>query len=112
MKTKRGKMRRTSLYLISGILVMVLSALVSLIAFAQAKYPSRPITFVCTYGAGGGSDSWLRTTATFLQKQLRVNIIVSNQPGAGGLVQLQHVIKNVETDGYTLYHIEDATFKK
>ena len=109
MKTKRGKMRRTSLYLISGILVMVLSALVSLIAFAQAKYPSRPITFVCTYGAGGGSDSWLRTTATFLQKQLRVNIIVSNQPGAGGLVQLQNVMKNVAPDGYTVSHIEGAT---
>ncbi|MHB9098766.1 MAG: tripartite tricarboxylate transporter substrate-binding protein, partial [Syntrophales bacterium] len=109
MKTKRGKMKRTSLYLIIGILVMALSALASLMAFAQAKYPSRPITFVCTYGAGGGSDSWLRTTATFMQKQLRVNIVVSNQPGAGGLVELQNVMKNVAPDGYTVSHIEGAT---
>ena len=109
MEKKRGKMRRTSFYLISGIFVIVLLALVNLMAFAQTKYPSRAITFVCTYAAGGGSDTWLRTTAKFLQKQLHVPTVVTNQPGASGLVQLQNVMSNVPPDGYTVSHIEAAT---
>ena len=112
MKKKRREMGRVLFCLISGILVMVLFGLVSRTALAQTtttKYPTRPITFVCTYAAGGGSDSWLRTTAIFIGKQLPVPIVVTNQPGASGLIQLQNVMKNVPPDGYTVSHIEGAT---
>jgi len=109
MKKKRREMRGVLFCLISGILVMVLLALASETALAQTKYPSRPITFVCGFAAGGGSDTWVRTTAKFLQKQLHVPIVTANQPGASGLVQLQNVMKNVPPDGYTVSHIESAT---
>jgi len=109
MKKKRREMRPVLFCLISGMLVMVLLALASDTALAQTKYPSRPITFVCTYAAGGGSDAWLRTTAKFLQKQLHVPTVVTNQPGASGLIQLQNVMKNVPPDGYTVSQMEGAT---
>jgi len=109
MKKNPREMGRVLFCLISGILVMVLLTLASRTALAQTKYPTRPITFVCSYPAGGGSDAWLRTTAKFLQKQLHVPTVVTNQPGASGLVQLQNVMKNVPPDGYTVSHIEAAT---
>jgi tripartite-type tricarboxylate transporter receptor subunit TctC len=76
---------------------------------AQTKYPSRPITFVCGFAAGGGADTWVRTTAKFLQKQLNVSTVATSQPGADGLVQMQNIMKNVPPDGYTLSHIEAST---
>jgi len=109
MKKKHREMGRVLFCLISGILVMGLLALASQTALAQTKYPTRPITFVCTQPAGGGSDAWLRTTAKFMEKLLHVPIVVTNQPGAVGLVQLQNVMKNVPPDGYTVSQIEAST---
>ena len=109
MRKKLRKMRPDLFCLISGIFVIALLVLASWPALAQTKYPSRPVTFICTYAAGGGSDSWLRTTAKFLEKQLGVPTVVTNQPGAAGLVQLQNIMKNNPPDGYAVSHMEGAT---
>jgi tripartite-type tricarboxylate transporter receptor subunit TctC len=109
MKKKQREMRRVLFCLVSGILIMTLLALASRTALTQTKYPTRPITLVCGFAAGGGADAWVRTTAKFLQKPLRVATVATSQPGADGLVQLQNIMKNVPPDGYTLSHIEVST---
>ena len=108
-RKKRREMGPVLFCLISGILVMVLLALASQTALAQTKYPTRSITFVCGFAAGGGADTWVRTTAKFMGKHLNVSTAATSQPGADGLVQMQNIMKNVPPDGYTLSHIEGST---
>jgi len=108
-RKKRREMGPVLFCLISGILVMVLLALASQTALAQTKYPTRSITFVCGFAAGGGADAWVRTTAKFMGKHLNVPTAATSQPGADGLVQMQNIMKNVPPDGYTLSHIEGST---
>lgn len=49
-----------------------------------ADWPSRPITIVIQYGAGGGTDTIIRTLAQALGKSFKVSIRAVNQPGAAG----------------------------
>ena len=68
---------------------------------AQDKYPSKPITFVCPYAAGGGSDQRSRQFAKFLSSALGQPIIVDNKPGAGGNIGTD-VIAKAKPDGYVI----------
>ena len=52
-------------------------------ALAQA-YPSKPITMIVPWPAGGSTDRHLRTLAEIAGKNLGQTIIVQNQPGGGG----------------------------
>lgn len=55
--------------------------------------PSGSIDFICPYAAGGGSDVCARTIASVLSEggYCPANIVVSNQPGGGGLVGTAYV---------------------
>ncbi|RPJ11009.1 MAG: tripartite tricarboxylate transporter substrate binding protein [Deltaproteobacteria bacterium] len=60
--------------------------LLSSIAEAQAKFPSRPIQFICPWGAGGGTDRVARMLAILLEKDLGQPVTVVNRTGGGGAV--------------------------
>ena len=66
---------------------------------AQDAWPSRPITFLVPYGAGGYTDLVARLTAHFVEGALGKPVIVENRPGAGGIVGTQAVV-NAVPDGY------------
>ena len=70
-------------------------------AAAQAAYPSKPITMVVSYPAGGDSDSLARLYAEKLTAKLGQNVIVENRPGASGTIGNAFVAK-APADGYTL----------
>ncbi len=81
----------------------VLSCAVSLLqvpAFAD-EYPSKPITMIVAYSAGGGSDLAARTVAKYTEKYLGQPIVVENRPGAGGQMGLTALSK-AKPDGYTI----------
>ncbi len=86
-------------------LVGVLCGLVlfggQLSAFAQEKYPSRPIDFICTWGVGGGSDQMVRTLAKLTEPFLGVPLPVSNKPGASGNSGTTDLLA-AKADGYTI----------
>src|SRR3954453_17839914 len=69
-------------------------------AKAQEAWPSRPITFVVPYGAGGYTDLVARLTARYVEKALGKPVIVDSRAGAGGIVGTQAVV-NAPADGYT-----------
>ncbi len=78
--------------------------LVSGITQAQvttARYPSKPITIVVPYPAGGVADVAARLVASKLQESWRHDVIVENKVGAGGLVSAVHVAR-APADGHTL----------
>ena len=70
-------------------------------AFAQAAYPSKPITFVCPYAAAGNADQRSRQFGRFLSTALGQPVIVDNKPGAGGNIGTE-VIAKAKPDGYTI----------
>ncbi|MDP3672131.1 MAG: tripartite tricarboxylate transporter substrate binding protein [Telluria sp.] len=69
-------------------------------AFAQEKYPSRPIEMVVTFGPGGGADAMGRKMSQILEKKLGVPMPVSNVAGASGNAGLTKLMTN-PADGYT-----------
>jgi tripartite-type tricarboxylate transporter receptor subunit TctC len=80
----------------------VFSALVlSNIAAAQ-PYPSKPITVLVGFSAGGATDGVARLISTRLSEKLKVPVLVENRPGAGQLLAIQ-ALKSAAPDGYTLY---------
>ena len=50
---------------------------------AQTDYPTRTVTFICPFPAGGGTDILTRLLAAELQDKLGKPVIVDNRPGAG-----------------------------
>jgi tripartite-type tricarboxylate transporter receptor subunit TctC len=88
-----------------------LCAFARLVAFAVAAlacgtvlaqaYPSRPITFVVPWGAGGGTDTTARYFAAMLEKELGQPVNVVNRTGGGGVVG-HSAIASAAPDGYTI----------
>lgn len=68
-------------------------------AFAQA-WPSRPVTLVIPFPAGGGTDILARSLAARLTVRLKQSFIIENIPGAGGMVGTQKV-GVAAPDGYS-----------
>jgi tripartite-type tricarboxylate transporter receptor subunit TctC len=81
-------------------LIAILVAGVAAPAAAQ-DYPSRPITLIVPYAAGGGNDVMARTAAEKMSKTLGAQIVIENRGGAGGSIATRQVAK-AEADGYTL----------
>jgi tripartite-type tricarboxylate transporter receptor subunit TctC len=72
-------------------------------ALPQADdYPSRTVTFICPFPAGGGTDILTRLLAQELQDKLKRPVIVENRVGAGTLIAASAVAKS-PPDGYMLF---------
>jgi tripartite-type tricarboxylate transporter receptor subunit TctC len=70
-------------------------------AAAAQDYPSRPITLLVPYAAGGGNDVMARIVAEKMSKSLGQQIVIENKGGAGGSIATRQVAKSA-ADGYTL----------
>jgi tripartite-type tricarboxylate transporter receptor subunit TctC len=70
-------------------------------AAAQQTYPSKNITIIMPYTAGGSSDILTRAVAKLLGEAWGRNIIVDNRPGASGMIGAEIVAK-AAPDGYVL----------
>jgi len=69
-------------------------------AACAEEWPTRPITFVVGFAAGGASDGIARILAERLQEELKVPVLVDNKPGAGTMIATNHVARSAP-DGYT-----------
>jgi len=68
---------------------------------AAQDYPTRPITLVVPYAAGGGNDIMARTAGDQMSPLLGQQIVIENRGGAGGSIATRQVAK-AAPDGYTL----------
>jgi tripartite-type tricarboxylate transporter receptor subunit TctC len=65
-------------------------------------YPSKPITLIVPWPAGGSTDRHMRTLAEIAGKHLGQNIIVDNKPGGGGTIGPGTMARTAKPDGYTI----------
>lgn len=91
--------RRGARFLARSGMGLVLAS-VSWLAHAQA-FPSKPITIVVPYPAGGTTDVLARVIAEPMQKILGQQVVVDNKPGASALLGTR-LVARAPADGYTL----------
>lgn len=74
-----------------------------LTAPALAKdYPSKPITLVVPFPAGGATDVQARALAHAASKELDTQVVVMNQPGVSGTLAPSNMARQAASDGYTI----------
>jgi tripartite-type tricarboxylate transporter receptor subunit TctC len=95
--------------MLSRILATIAISALPLAASAQ-DYPTRSITMMVPYAAGGPTDTVARVLAQAMTKPIGQTVIVENRPSAGGILAPE-IVKNAKPDGYTIliHHIGMAT---
>ena len=91
--------------------LLVASLALCAVSLSQAQdYPSKPITIIVPFAAGGPSDTVARLTAQTMGNVLKSQMIVENVGGAGGTIGAARLTQ-AKPDGYTLFihHIGHAT---
>jgi tripartite-type tricarboxylate transporter receptor subunit TctC len=82
----------------------VLAALLAMFAGGAAaqSYPSRPVTLIVPFAAGGPTDVVARTLGVAMSKTLGQTVVIENKLGAGGTIAANYVAK-ANPDGYTIF---------
>jgi tripartite-type tricarboxylate transporter receptor subunit TctC len=93
----RSKFRRS---LLTAALAALALGAVPVPAAAQ-NYPSRPVTLIVPWGAGGGTDATARIIGSLLEKELGQPVTVVNRTGGSGVVG-HAAIASATPDGYTI----------
>ena len=106
-------MQRRDLIQTAGLL-----AALPMLARADDKYPSKPIMWICPYGAGGNADTRSRQVGKVMAEILGQPILIDNKAGAGGNIGTE-MIARAKPDGHTLgmgnfapLAVNHALFKK
>ena len=89
------------------LVIALAGALVATAAFGQA-YPSRPITLIVPYAAGGSVDAVARIVVPKISERLGQSVVIENVAGAGGIVGTQRAAR-ATADGYTLLFSVEST---
>jgi tripartite-type tricarboxylate transporter receptor subunit TctC len=74
----------------------------SLPAWAQATWPTKPVTMIVPFPAGGGTDAFARPLSAQFSKLTGKQLIIDNRGGAGGTLGAGIAAK-AAPDGYTLF---------
>ncbi|HEY9224552.1 MAG TPA: tripartite tricarboxylate transporter substrate binding protein [Variovorax sp.] len=87
-------------------------------ALAQAAFPSKPITIIVPFSAGGTTDILARVVGQFMSTDLGQPVVIDNRAGAGGNIGGQAAAR-ATADGYTIFMgtvgthaINQALYKK
>ncbi len=78
---------------------------------AAADFPTKPVTLIVPYTAGGSADVTMRALAETTKKYLGQPIIIENRPGAGGTIGPATMAAAAKPDGYTVSQIPVSVFR-
>jgi len=95
-------------------LLTLLLALIATVGFTitatAADYPSKPITFIVPYSAGGSSDTLVRGMQPYLEAAMGATLVPKNVTGGGGAVGMSQALFSSKADGYTVTLPSNAVF--
>jgi tripartite-type tricarboxylate transporter receptor subunit TctC len=81
-------------------------------AQTQAQtFPSRPVTFIVPWPAGGTTDVALRALASATEKHLGASFVIENRAGAGGTLGPANMAASAKPDGYTVSQLPITIFR-
>src|SRR5215471_12393937 len=86
-----------------------LSCVSAALAQPAQPYPTRPVTLIVPYGAGGPLDTLTRIVSEGMRKSLGQPIVIDNITGASGVIGVGRAAR-AEPDGYTVSVGNGATF--
>jgi tripartite-type tricarboxylate transporter receptor subunit TctC len=78
-------------------------------AWAQTKWPAKPIRIIVAFPPGGLTDALARSYGEHLSAKLGVPVVIDNKPGAGAIIGIDAAAKS-PADGYTLVMSTSGTF--
>ena len=92
--------------------ILLASALALFAGLAQAQqFPTRPVTLIVPWPAGGSTDIGMRALASATEKQLGQSIVIENKPGAGGTIGPANMAAGAKPDGYTVAQLPITVFR-
>src|SRR2546430_9256713 len=98
---------KRNLFAVIGAVGLVFSA-----GSAQAQsFPSRPVTLIVPWPAGGSTDVGMRALASATEKHLGQPIVIENRPGGSGTLAPGQMAASAKPDGYTITQIPIAVFR-
>jgi tripartite-type tricarboxylate transporter receptor subunit TctC len=92
------------------ILLACVLALFAGVAQAQ-QFPTRPVTLIVPWPAGGSTDIGMRALASATEKHLGQSIVIENKPGAGGTIGPANMAAGAKPDGYTVAQLPITVFR-
>jgi tripartite-type tricarboxylate transporter receptor subunit TctC len=102
------KSRRQLLRLVSA---SALAAISAPSVFARS-FPTRPVTLIVPFSAGGTTDAVMRALAAASERHLGQPIVIENRGGAGGTLAPALMAANAKPDGYTVSQISFIVFRE
>jgi len=79
-------------------------------AFGQA-FPSKPITLIVPWPAGGSTDVYFRKLGEIAAKPLGQTLVIENKPGGSGMNGPATMAKTARPDGYTISQLAITAFR-
>jgi tripartite-type tricarboxylate transporter receptor subunit TctC len=98
-------MKRWSSRIRASLVALVLVAAGPLLA--ADEFPTRPISAIVPYGAGGPTDNIARLLATLAEPDLGQKLVIVNRPGANGTLGVAQALRG-KPDGYTIAYTTPA----
>jgi tripartite-type tricarboxylate transporter receptor subunit TctC len=92
--------------------VMLAVAVTAWCGVAQAQsFPTRPVTMIVPWAAGGPTDVAMRAIAAATEKYLGQAIVIEYRPGAAGTIGPMQMAASANPDGYTIAQISENVFR-
>jgi tripartite-type tricarboxylate transporter receptor subunit TctC len=92
--------------------VLGLAAGMLLAAAAHAQqFPSKPVTLIVPWPAGGSTDIYFRKLGEVASKHLGQNLVIENRPGGSGNNGPTTMAKTAQPDGYTISQLTISAFR-
>jgi tripartite-type tricarboxylate transporter receptor subunit TctC len=92
--------------------ILFAAAIAAFATAAQAQqFPTRPVTLIVPWPAGGSSDIGMRALAAATEKHLGQSIVIENKPGAAGTIGPANMAASGRPDGYTVAQLPITVFR-
>jgi tripartite-type tricarboxylate transporter receptor subunit TctC len=92
--------------------ILFAAAIAAFATAAQAQqFPTRPVTLIVPWPAGGSTDIGMRALAAATEKHLGQSIVIENKPGAAGTIGPANMAASARPDGYTVAQLPITVFR-